>query len=63
MASRSADHGRTVAPTVTALLKAADEAQEHRRADDAEAIVDWVYALLEEEVRAQSWQLPEARVA
>ena len=63
MASRSADYCRNVTSTVTALLRAADEAQEHRRVDDAEALVDWIYALLEEDARIEAWRWPEARVA
>ena len=63
MASRSAGYHHHVPPTVTALLRAADQAQEHQRADEAESIVDWVYVLLEEEVRTQAWHLLEARVA
>ena len=63
MASRSAGYRHHVPPTVTALLRAADQAQEHQRADEAESIVDWIYVLLEEEVRSQAWQLPQACVA
>ncbi len=63
MATGSAGYRRNVPPMVTALLKAADEAQENRRVDDAESLVDWIYVLLEEEIREQAWHRPEARVA
>ena len=63
MASGSAGYRHNVLPTVTVLLRAADEAQENRRVDDAESLVDWIYVLLEEEVRERAWRQPEARVA
>ena len=63
MATGSAGDRYNVPQTVTALLRAADEAQENRRVDDAETLVDWIYVLLEEQARERAWRLPEARVA